>query len=77
MLLQFKDSAFRIMTARRKGFEPRQDLVSRLTSLAESECVVVSSKFLKHLKKLPEDVLSFNEAVEEVREKYFGLQSWC
>ncbi|KAF4830107.1 Cytochrome P450 monooxygenase ATR2 [Colletotrichum tropicale] len=55
---KFKNSAFRIMTAR------------------QSECVVVSPEFLKHLKKLPEDVLSFNEAVEEaLQTKYTNITS--
>ncbi|KAF4868417.1 Cytochrome P450 monooxygenase ATR2 [Colletotrichum siamense] len=55
---KFKDSAFRIMTAR------------------QSECVVVSPEFLKYLKKLPEDSLSFNEAVEEaLQTKYTNITS--
>ncbi|KAF0316260.1 cytochrome P450 [Colletotrichum asianum] len=52
---KFKNSAFRIMTAR------------------QSECVVVSPEFLKHLKKLPEDVLSFNEAA--LQTKYTNITS--
>jgi hypothetical protein len=31
------------------------------------ETVVVSSKFLNELKKLPDDVLSMSEAIAEVR----------
>ncbi|KAJ0344858.1 hypothetical protein COL26b_009903 [Colletotrichum chrysophilum] len=46
-----------------------------LTRRVESECVVVSPEFLKHLKKLPEDVLSFNEAVEEARDDEFAEQN--
>ncbi|KAF5517830.1 Cytochrome P450 monooxygenase ATR2 [Colletotrichum aenigma] len=42
----------------------------------QSECVVVSPEFLKYLKKLPEDILSFNEAVEEaLQTKYTNITS--
>ncbi|KAF6804336.1 ent-kaurene oxidase, partial [Colletotrichum sojae] len=41
-----------------------------------SECVVVPPDFLKQLKKLPDDVLSFNEAVEEaLHTKYTNITS--
>ncbi|KAK2770603.1 ent-kaurene oxidase [Colletotrichum kahawae] len=51
-------------------------LTKKLTGRVESECVVVSPEFLKHLKKLPEDVLSFNEAVEEaLQTKYTNITS--
>lgn len=33
---------------------------------AESPCVVVAPKFLPELNKLPEDVLSFSAATQEV-----------
>lgn len=66
------------MTARRK-IAAIDRIISRkkLTCRVESECVVVSPEFLKHLKKLPEDVLSFNEAVEEVRDDVFVQEGAC
>lgn len=47
----------------------RTDLIVINQLGVESECIVVPPTFLKHLKKLPEHVLSFNEAVEEVKQK--------
>lgn len=35
--------------------------------MSESPCVVVAPKFLPELNKLPEDVLSFTAAIQEVR----------
>ncbi|KAL0936746.1 ent-kaurene oxidase [Colletotrichum truncatum] len=72
---KFKDGAFRIMTAR-GNCDAFNQLCSRLTLVPESECIVVSPNFLRQLKKLPDTVLSFNEAVEEaLQTRYTKISS--
>jgi hypothetical protein len=40
---------------------------SEADAAIESQVVVISPKFLNELKKLPDDVLSFSQAIDEVR----------
>ncbi|KAI9147091.1 Ent-kaurene oxidase [Paramyrothecium foliicola] len=47
----------------------------RLATTAPSETIVVSTKYLAELKKLPDDVLSVTEAIKEVMQaRYTGLE---
>lgn len=61
---KFKDGIFRITTMRseREIFQARNTANIDL----ESQSVVISPKFLDELKRLPDDVLSFSKAVDEV-----------
>nr|XP_036582281.1 ent-kaurene oxidase [Colletotrichum truncatum]KAF6790941.1 ent-kaurene oxidase [Colletotrichum truncatum] len=59
-----------------EGYRKFKDGAFRIMTARESECIVVSPNFLRQLKKLPDTVLSFNEAVEEaLQTRYTKISS--
>lgn len=66
---KFKDGIFRMTTPRGLcGVVPLGDACNLLILAfdTESPVVVVAPRFLKELKDLPDDVVSFSDAIEEV-----------
>ncbi|KAJ0313165.1 hypothetical protein COL5a_004016 [Colletotrichum fioriniae] len=48
------------------GYRKFKERAFRITTARKSPNIVVAPKFMNELKRLPDDVLSFNRAIEEV-----------
>ncbi|OCL06822.1 cytochrome P450 [Glonium stellatum] len=58
----------------RDGYKMFRDGVYRITTADKYETVVISPKYLDELKRLPDEVLSFEKAIEEAQEaKYTNI----
>ncbi|KAK2026053.1 cytochrome P450 [Colletotrichum zoysiae] len=58
------------------GYNKFKEQAFRITTTKKSTNIVVAPKFMDELKKLPDDVLSFNEAIEEtLQAKYTGVET--
>ncbi|KAF4782347.1 cytochrome P450 [Colletotrichum scovillei] len=59
-----------------KGYRKFKERAFRITTARKSPNIVVAPKFMNELKRLPDDVLSFNRAIEEsMHAKYTGIDT--
>lgn len=59
-----------------EGYKKFKEQAFQLTTTKKATNIVVAPKFMDELKRLPDDVLSFNEAIEEsLQAKYTGVET--
>ncbi|CAG9942697.1 unnamed protein product [Clonostachys rosea f. rosea IK726] len=59
-----------------EGYQKFKDGLFRIITARETESIIISPKFLGELRKLPDDVLSFNASVtESLQSKYTGVKA--
>ncbi|KAJ0158815.1 Ent-kaurene oxidase [Colletotrichum tanaceti] len=59
-----------------EGYKKFKEQAFRITTARKSPNIVVAPKFMDELKRLPDDVLSFNRAIEEsLHSKYTGVET--
>ncbi|KAK1999549.1 cytochrome P450 [Colletotrichum falcatum] len=58
------------------GYRKFKEQAFQITTTKKSTSIVVAPKFMDELKRLPDDVLSFNKAIEEtMQSKYTGVET--
>ncbi|KZL82211.1 cytochrome p450 [Colletotrichum incanum] len=58
------------------GYQKFKEQAFRITTSRKSMSIVIAPKFMNELKRLPDDVLSFNKALEEtLHAKYTGVET--